>query len=256
MVKITPDGTISISLTLPWADIQTAYQNHLKRHAQTVETKGFRKGKAPLDTVAKTVGKAHIYQDAFSQLFLAFYSQIVKDEKLQPLIAPEVKAIKTKEGEDWLIEAVTAQAPQISLGDYQVEVRGALTSASDDQKLGLVFDALLKTAKISVSPILVNQEKNQALSRLLDQVNRLGLTIDQYLASKQLTSQQLQEEYAATATTNLKLEFVLQAIAQDFKIKPKSTDIDQLATKSPKTPKAYIAAILTKRLTIDALLKL
>ncbi len=153
------------------------------------------------------------------------------------------------------MDATTSKNPQISLGDYQAEVRGALP-ASDDQKLGLVFDALLKTAKLSVSPILINQEKNQALSRLLDQVNRLGLTIDQYLASKHLTSQQLQEEYATTAVTNIKLEFILQAIAQDLKIKPKSTDIDQLAAKSPDTPKSYITAILTKRLTIDALLKL
>lgn len=220
MVKIDPNGTITLKLVLPWTDIQAAYQKHLRRHAQTIEIKGFRKGKAPLDTVAQTVGKAHIYQDAFAESFSAAYTQVITKKGLKPLITPQVKGLKTDEGADWHIEATTAQAPQFTLGDYKQYLKGKT-------KLESVFDALLQHIQFSVSPLLIDQAKNQALVRLLDQVNRLGLTIDQYLNSKQLTKEQLQAEYAQTATTQLRLEFILQEIGADLKLNRKQT-IDAL----------------------------
>mgnify|MGYP001602774038 CR=1 FL=1 len=249
MVKTSPDGTITISLTLPWSEIQAAYQNHLKRHAQTIEIKGFRKGKAPLDTGEKTLGKSKLYQHAFSQVFFTTYAQTVQDNHLKPLIAPQVKALDSQEGKDWQIEATTAQAPQFNLGDYQQYLKGK-------KKLEVIFDTLLQHIQFSVSPVLIDEEKSRALAKLLDQVNHLGLTIDQYLSGLGKTTDQIQAEYALTATTNLKLEFILQAIAENLKITPSQAEIDQFIAKSPNTPKAYITAILTKRLTVDAFLKL
>ena len=249
MVKISPDGTVSLHLTLPWPDLKTAYAQVLNQHIKTTEIKGFRKGKASATAVEQAVGKSHIYQDAFATSFSKAYTQIIRDNHLKPLMAPQVKATKAEEGQDWIIEATTAQAPQFDLGPYKQAIAGS-------KKLDKLFDALLKTINFPVSPLLVDQEKAQALSKLLDQVNRLGLTIDQYLTSISKTSQQLQQEYAQTATTNLRLEFILQAITADLKITPKPAEIDEFSAKSPQTPLRFIQAILAKRLTIDALLKL
>lgn len=263
--KINPDGTIIFTLTLPWQKIKEAYQRVLADSAKTIEVKGFRKGKAPPDQVAATVGKNKLYEQAFMAVFLSAYTQIITEHQLQPLVAPQIRPLKTSEGQDWEIEATTAQAPQIKVDAYQQVIKGAAKPAPEDKKLSAVFDSLLDHFKFAVSPLLIDQEKNQALSRLLDQVNQLGLTLDQYLTSTHRTSQQLQQEYALTAATNLRLEFLLQAIAADLHISPAATEIDRVIAQAPQADqsklnqpqeRAYIAAILRKRQTVDALLKL
>ena len=268
---ISPDGTVTLNLTFPWADIQAAYQQALKHAVTTTEIKGFRKGKAPTDTVEKTIGKQKLYQQAFNQVLTTAYNQAIKTHQLKPLLTPQIKPIKSEENQDWLIQLTTAQMPRVTLTGYQDVVKTALakdkiwtpdkgqpqkpTQDSQDKTLSLLFDSLLSHFKFPISQLLIDQEKHRALSRLLDQVNQLGMTIDQYLLSSGKTNHQLQQEYALTAETNLRLEFILQAIAQDLKIDPTDADIQKLIDK-PLQPqdKPYLKAVLTKRLTIDALL--
>lgn len=227
-VTVAADGSISLNFILPWKDIKAAYQQALYHQAQSLEIKGFRKGKAPLSAVKAASDQTKLYQQAFAQVFSAAYAQAITKHHLQPLLVPQVQPPQIKAGQDWPVQATTAQAPVINLGDYQHYLKGK-------KKLEAIFDTLLQHIQFSVSPLLVNQAKNHALSRLLDQVNQLGLTINQYLASKNLTSGQLQADYATTAQTNLQLEFILQAIAADLNIKPSPT---------------------SRRQTLDALLKL
>ncbi|MBI4035129.1 MAG: trigger factor family protein, partial [Candidatus Chisholmbacteria bacterium] len=103
MVKVDPDGTITLTLTFPWADIKASYSQALKAKAATTEIKGFRPGKAPLEQVAKTLDQSQLYQDAFKELFLKVYPQTLTHHHLDPLLPPDIKPLHSKTGEDWQI---------------------------------------------------------------------------------------------------------------------------------------------------------
>ncbi len=205
------------------------------------------------------------------------YPQTLTHHHLDPLLPPDIKPLHSKTGEDWQIQVTTAQAPQFDITGYQTAVSAALAQdklwvpgkpsdqSSTDKKLSLIFDALLKRFPFPVSPFLVEHETNRALSRLLDQVNHLGLTIDQYLTSTKRTPQQLRDEYSHTAATNLRLEFILQAIAQDLRITITESKLNEFIAKAPapdqkqlQTPsqRTHLSYLLRKQAALDALLKL
>ena len=62
-------------------------------------------------------------------------------------------------------------------------------------------------------PFLVESELNRKLTQLLDDVQKIGLTVDSYLQSKGLTMERLKEQYTREITDMYKLEFILLDIA-------------------------------------------
>ena len=82
--------------------------------------------------------------------------------------------------------------------------------------------------KIDLSDLLINDERDRLLSRLLEQIQKLGLTIEQYAPSNNKTVPQIKEEYRATAANTLKLELILQTIAEDRKLKADEKEIDKM----------------------------
>ena len=57
-------------------------------------------------------------------------------------------------------------------------------------------------------PFLIEKETNRLLSQLLDELKRLGMSLDQYLASRGKTDEQLRSEYDERAEKDLKMEWV------------------------------------------------
>ena len=276
-----PDGTIELTITIPWQKVRVAYEQTLNQFASEMEIKGFRKGKAPLKIVEQNVDKNKVYEEALKKLIPQVYVEAVKEHKAKPIINPEIKILKLEEGKDWQIQAVTCELPEIKLGDYQAEVRKALAvekiwtpgkaketpaAVSQEGKTGQIFKALLENVKFELPKILIDHEVNQMLSRLIDQTSQVGLTIEQYLTSVKKTNEQLQNEYRKQAQQTLRLEFILAKIADEEKIIISDAEIEKMIAAVPdektkeglKSPQQqeYIKQILRKRKIIDNLLKL
>ncbi len=272
-----PDGTIEFPLTISQSDIKKAQTQILTRTSQNLEIKGFRKGKAPLNVVEQNLDPQKISEQVLDQLLPQKLASELTVLKLHPISHPHLKVVSMEPGKDWQFTIEIAEFPQFQLGDYQTKIKSALASSkivtstdapaeSEDKQLKKVFDTLLDSIEVTIPHMLIAEEVNRALSRLLQQVQKLGLTIEQYLGSLHKTSQTLRAEYETTAKTNLKLEFILQKISQDLKIAITPTEIDAMiaAIPDPKTretyntpqERSYISGILRKRKTIDSLLKL
>lgn len=288
-----PDGTIELTITIPRKRVSKSYDKIVQRLAETVELKGFRKGKAPKKLVKEKLDKNKVYEEVLKELIPQVYVEVIKEHKLTPIINPRVQVVSLEEGKDWVIKAVTCELPKVKLGDYKGAVGKTLaaekiwTPGKDatadnaiskksreagegaekrDKRLGKIFDALLETVKVEVPAMLIEDEINRMLSRLLDQTNRLGLTVEQYLASVGKTSEQLRAEYRKTAEEQIKLELILSAIADEQGVKIKEAEVEAMIKATPDekarqaldTPaqRAYIRQILRKRAIIDNLLKL
>jgi FKBP-type peptidyl-prolyl cis-trans isomerase (trigger factor) len=114
--------------------------------------------------------------------------------------------------------------------------------------------------------MLIDQEVNRMLSKLLDQINKLGLDIDEYLSSIGKNKDNIRTEYSQTANETLKLEFILQAVVEDLKIQVGDNEIDALIATVPDPKakanfanpmeRANLKAILGRRKAIEHLEKL
>lgn len=270
MTKITqtPDGSISFDLTIKADLIAAEYQKALADFAKTVQVKGFRPGKAPLKMVEAQTDKSRLYSYALDQLLSPAYSDVIHEHKLVPLIDPQVNPKAMEEGKDWIMEVKVAVSPTFELGDYTKIVTSALKKHSKahkedkdakpeearDHKLNVVFEALLEQVKISVSPLLIEEEAKSALTRLANQLSSLKLSVADYAKSIKKTTEELVEEYKKSAEANLKLEFILQKLVNDKKPEVSEAEISDM--KPQKGQEGYAKYVLQKRKVLDFLAEL
>lgn len=274
------NGNIELTITIPWKQVQAAYEEALEKLRRETEIKGFRKGKAPKKLVEKRVDKGALYEEILKGLIPETYSQAVKEQNLKPIIAPQLKVVSAQEGKDWQIQASTCELLKVELGDYKGEISKTLTAEkiwvpgkdkkeskpSEEEKLGKIFKKLLETCRVQIPEILIQDEVNRMLGRLIDQTAKLGLTVEQYLVSQKKSVEQLRAEYRQQAEELLKLEFILSAIADEQKVQISEEEVEKMIEAVPdketkkklqsEEQKVFIRQLLRKRRVIDNLISL
>lgn len=218
-----PDNPIVFTVTIPWTQVQAAYQSQLQEIANTVTLDGFRPGKAPLPMVEEKIGKKRIFSDVIQKVLPSSYQTEIKNRNLVPMISPRVKALVLDEGKDWQFEIAVVTKPGVVLENLEVKLRDALAPGkiitpgkpeqTKEERMRLAFDTVLATVKVDLPLLLIEEEVNFRLSQLVDQLQTIGLTVEQYLSSKQLTSETLHQSYEKTAREALKLNLALDKIA-------------------------------------------
>jgi FKBP-type peptidyl-prolyl cis-trans isomerase (trigger factor) len=192
--------------------------------------------------------------------------------------------VNAKEKETWQMKATIAEKPAVDLKDYKKKIQEAKTdlkkadiwvpgkdpqkpedkNALNDKLLNTALSTLLKEAVCEISPLLIESELNRKLTQLVDDVQKIGLTVDSYLQSKNLTMDKLKEQYTREITDMYKLEFILLQIADKENIQVEQADLEKLfgALKDEKdkaTAKAnsyFYASVLRKQKTLDFLISL
>lgn len=279
-----PDNSITIHITIPWADVLASREAVIDKTVETAEIKGFRKGKAPRDLVAKSLDASQLLQDTLSSIIPSLYASVVKEHNLKPIILPQIHIDEADEGKDWHLHAITAEAPSINLDRFKDKIKGELATSAiwtpaqgqepDDkkteeqkkeEKLTKVIEWILKNISVQIPEVLLAEETNRLLTRLFDQLQKLGLTVDQYLASKGKTADQLRDEFKQTATENIQLELVLDAIASQENTRPTDDEINKwIESADPQVKpmfenqaeRAQLKAALTRQKTLDFLVGL
>lgn len=280
-----PDGTIQLTITIDKDLIQKSFGEFLAEAIKKVELPGFRKGKAPKKLAEEKIDKNKIYELIIQELVPEAYLEAVKENQLKPIISPKIELLKAKENEDWEIRATTAEAPKIELRDYRKIISQALapaklwtpekgdkadsekkTEATQEEKIQKTIEILLKNFSFSLPQVIVEDELNRSLTNLLNQVNSLGMTVEQYLQSSGKTSSQLREEYQAKIEGELRLLFILSEIANREEIKISDQEIESLAKASgdeklsrqlsDPLQKEYLKGILARRKALETLASL
>ena len=278
---------MKFTLTIPKDQIIKTRDHVIDHLVQDTTIKGFRKGKAPRQTIISQVGETKIMEETVNHLLPQAYTQEVKAQKIKPVTYPKFKPVSVDKDKDWQFEVEVAQQPEIKLGDYKTAIKGALAKEKlwtpgkdletpskdhqghdhdhqDDQKekIDLVFSTLLNTCQLEVPQMLLDDEVNRMLSDLLDQVTKLGMSIDDYLQARNQTKDSIRKLYTKQSEESLKLEFILQAITEDLGISVTDQELvhnlPQSAQNKPLTPeqKVNLKLLLSRRQTIDRLLAL
>jgi len=286
-VKKLPKGTFEIAVNMPWAMVQKETEKAFQTLSDNLEVEGYRKGKAPKALAQKQIKKEALYQQIIRTVFPDIYSEIIKKEDLKPVISPRVDLKKAKENEPWELVFTLAQKPSVVLSDYKkilkeikakrskadIWVPGSEPKPEEDEKekarkqqslLNDMLTALLQSSTVEVSDFILEEELNSRLSRLVDDIQKLGMTTETYLQSKNLTMEQLREQFLKEIMETHSLEFTLNEIAEKENIVVENEELEKLfiSIKDNKERAAamqnayYYAALMRKQKTLDFLLSL
>lgn len=107
-----------LSVAVPVTDIQTSFEKVYKDIQQEVTIKGFRKGKAPLNTI-KSLYQTRVKQDVIQELIQKHYAQALLEHKLQPVSYPEFEFDDLMENKEFNFSAIFDIRPDIKLKNYE-----------------------------------------------------------------------------------------------------------------------------------------
>ncbi len=273
-----PDNSAEILVKVPWEEVEKEYQKALEELQKEATLPGFRKGKAPKAQVEKSIGKEKIYQEVIEQLIPRLYQEALTSQKINPIISPKVELIAAQEGKDWEIKFTTAEKPTVSLGNYQEEIKKINTKGKiwtpeseekknpeekekeEREKLDQIIETILKASQVTLPAILLENDVNQKLAGLIEKTEKLGLTLEQYLASLGKTAAEIRREYEEESRRNWQLELVLAKIADEEKITVSDEEINQFIAKTPQSDQKaleqqryLIAAMLRQQKTLNFL---
>lgn len=264
------DGTIKLTITLPIQDVKKTWEEVVNEMAKQVSLPGFRKGKAPKKLVEEKIDKTKVRDEVLKKLLPQGYLEAVKEHDLKPIISPRiyVSQIDEKNEKDWQFEALTCEMPVADLGYYKQNVQKITAKTKiivpggrQELKLEEIIKALLDSVVIKIPQILIDQEVERLLSQTLDDIKKLGLTLNQYLTSTGKTPETLRKESEEKAKNDLVLEFALQKIAEEEKITVEEKEVEEAIQKAKdenerKTMEAnryLLASILRQQKTLDFL---
>lgn len=264
------DGTISLTITIPSNRVEEVKKEVLDSLVAEAELPGFRKGKAPRNLVEEKLDKEKVKEDVLRKLLPQTYLEAIKEHNLNPIVSPQIHVTALDESKDWQYTALTCEAPQVDLGPYKenikkVTAKSKIVVPGQKEPEPVSFDELTKgllaSVKITVPKLILQGETDRLLSQTLDEIKKLGMTLDQYLASTGKNPESLRAEYEQKAQRDIKLEFSLQKVADTEKINVSDEEIDK-AVKEAKTEeerksleanKYLLATIIRQRKTLEFL---
>jgi FKBP-type peptidyl-prolyl cis-trans isomerase (trigger factor) len=279
-------STLKIEVIVESQKVKEAYEQILDKAVQNTEIEGFRKGTAPRDMVKVKVGVSNLYGDVINELLQKYYPQALKENLISPVSNPKVEIKEFDLEKEFEFSTTVAIRPEIKIGDYKKELkkrydeRTTQKRKENEEKLKKgekldnshahlgsndVVDVLLKNSEVEIADILIEEETNRLISRLVDQTQAVGLSMESYLKSQDKTAEQLRAEYSKLAEQNLKAEFVLNYLVSLEKVTVEDKEVEDMiaAVGDEKTKerlqdpmqKLYIKTILQKNKIISKLIE-
>ncbi len=290
VIARSDDGTIQITFTIAYNKINKARLEAARELGKDIDISGFMKGKAPLDKVIEKIPPNTLVEKTLAKILPKLLGEALKKHNLKPAMYPKFELIKAKDGEDWQVRATTCELPKIELGDYKKAISGASKAKAiwtpDKGKMGVgeadkdgkgeltqaqkeqeVYKILLESVKFGIPKLLINDEVNSRLSKLLERVEKLGLSLESYLKSLGKTAEQLRNEYEQQAKNTIKLDFILAQIVKQENIQIKKEQVDAAVNAGAADPnlakkldtpqqRRLIESILARRTVLDSLTSL
>jgi len=268
--------------------VKDMYAKVLDTAVKDTEIQGFRKGHAPKEKVEEKLGVDKLYGNVINELLQTYYTQALKENHITPMSNPKVEIEEFSLEKDFEFTATVAIKPDITIKDYKkelkkyleeknVQVRKAneeklkkgekIESGTDHAHLHTneIIDILLKNADMEVPDILIEEETNRLIARLVDQVLAAGMKMEDYLKAQNIDMDQLKKNYNQVAEQNIKAELVLNELIIQEKIVASEEEVDKAIAEiqdekireqlNNPVQKVYIKTVLEKQKLIEYIIK-
>jgi len=134
-------------------EIEKAY----KKLEKKITVPGFRKGKAPQNLVRSKINTEDVINEALNSVLMANYEKTLTEEKLNPIIRPEISVTKiSMEEAEFSITVI--EAPVVTLGEYKdIKVEKSPILVTDEDVEGELKNLQQKNAEVSVKEDAVKE---------------------------------------------------------------------------------------------------
>ncbi|MCX6783570.1 MAG: trigger factor [candidate division WWE3 bacterium] len=221
-----PKNTLKFTVTIPSEVLAENRAHVIKEIAGNSKVDGFRKGHAPNAIVESKIDEEKVLSEMLNHLLPNVLSEIQKASVTIIIAEPRIKIVKFEVGMDAELSVEVAVRPEVTIGDWRTALKD---SKSKDDAVAKIVDF----AVLEISDLAVEEETNRALGRLLNQIEKLGITVDAYATSQNKTIDKLKEEYKERAEKSLRLSFILDKLADMEKIEVTEDDIKAAINATP-----------------------
>ena len=278
VIAKSDDGTIQITFTIPYEKIQKSREEAAQELGKDIEVPGFRRGMATLEKVIEHIPQNTLLEKTLSKILPKLVTDSISKYKIKPAIYPRFELVKAQDGEDWQVRAVTCEIPKIELNDYKKDISGINRAKSlwipgkdkekkepsREEKKQQILKTLLEKINLKIPKILIDEEANSRLAKLLERLEKLGLSLESYLASINKTGETLRLEYEKQASDAISVDLILSEVAQKENLSIEAKDVEAALNAAQADPKLskeldtperrrFIEAILRRRKALDYL---
>ena len=137
-----PKSRLQMEFELPPERLTRAMDDASRVLSRERRIAGFRPGKAPRAIVERMLGAATVHDEAVEILVQGAYREAVREQEIDPLIAPEIEVTQAEEGKPVLFKAIVQVRPEVKLGDFENFKFGPEVDAVDETMVEKVVDDL------------------------------------------------------------------------------------------------------------------
>lgn len=247
------DGGVQITFTIPFPIVQKAEEETVIEMANDIEVPGYRKGKAPISKVTPKIPHQTLVEHSLSHILPSALAEAIKKHNVKIAIYPKYELISAKTGEAWQVKAITCELPEIKLPDFKSKIAGEIRAISlkkdptKEEKENAVIKYFIENTKFEIPKILIEEEVNSRLTALLSRIEKLGLALENYLASIGKNIESLRTEYETQAKDAIRLDLILSKIIETENIKIEEKELAQALEVSQTTNKVEEGEDLAQR---------
>ncbi len=274
-LKRADNNTFEMLISVPKERIAAEYQKVLAAFAKQLEAHGFRKGNVPLEVAEEKIGKENLRRQLANQLIPLIYAEEARNHQLEPIGEPKIEILSNKEGEDWQIKISGQEKPKINLGDYKEKIRAlnaqekiwtpekgadqkqektaAELQKEKEERFQKIITTLLNTIEVDLPASLIEAETKRKLASLIAELQKVGMSLDDYSRSQGKTINQIEEEYRQQVSNLIKLELILEAIANQEHITVSDEDLQKVSQNNPKVNNYILAQLLRQQKVLEYL---
>ena len=118
-IKKLDKSEIEITIELSEMELTPYLIKAAEKLSQDNKIEGFRPGKAPYEIIKQRFGEGAIMNEAVDDIISKTYYQVLKENEIVTIGAPEIKVEKMAPGNPFVYKAKVAVLPKIKLGDYK-----------------------------------------------------------------------------------------------------------------------------------------
>ena len=149
------------------------------------------------------------------------------------------------------------------VADFESKIKENLVKEKEirakEKKRLAIGEEMIKNSKIDLPSILVESELDKMKAQFGEDVRRMGVEFDDYLKKIKKTEEELRKEWKETAEKRAKLQLLLNRIAEEEKLYPEDSEINEQAEllqkhhteADPTRVRIYVETLLTNEKVFD-----
>ena len=144
-----PGSQVGLTIEIPRAAVDAAYERVLSRLAQRAKIEGFRPGKAPRALVEARLGPAAVREEVIESLVPQVVSQVIEERSIDAIDTPQVDVIEFERGRPARLSARVSVYPDVKLPDLDgVKVEEPPSEITDEDVQRRIDELLDRMAQI------------------------------------------------------------------------------------------------------------